>query len=599
MERDASFVITARIILGQRLGLSFALGQHAIALVSGLLLSRAFTRYPFGDAVAPFVYVLVAVAVVLGFVVIRPAPRVALPVAGLLVVWAVPTLYSMALGSSWSGLTWFPVILAVVLVSGLSPAFLLGAVGLTVVEFAGTLVLLKVQMNVPNASGSVPYFLGFVGAVGAFVWQGAANRGAPGTWLLRVWAVLACLLAASGAWMALASGARAALLALAVGVVIGVGGALLHGRSGSRRLKRAAGLLLVTLLLVPVVDVGLTSFFAPGSRSTMIPVLTTRAAATQSELGASGGSFRTRLEYWKQAGNTMLRRPQGHGLGSYQHVNHAYQHEPMLWSASPHNFLALTAVETGLPGLLALLSVIALAAYRAFHWRPHLLAALAAAAVVLSLDIFSSQPIQVLLWWAVLGAALASGELPSRPVRPGAVVSARLLLLALVAVAGAAAVRFAVPCQGACAPLERYAGLPRLLSSELDELAAEPADPRWNRWGELYPMAFWLQHAHAEARRRAGDLDGYVELLQRFPYQSVDTYLLVARELSDGNRAVAIAACGLAMFFDGQTIWRDHRSSAEELLRAREELEAFTQASQGPKGEAACEAIGVERPLGL
>lgn len=592
-------MISARILSDKDWGRSAALWPHVFALVGGVLLSRTFTRYPFGDAIAPLDLVLSAASVVIAFIVFRPAPRVVVPVSALLVVWALPTLYSLAVGSSWAGLTWFPVIIAVVVLSALSPAFLLAAVGLTLVEFAGTLVLLKVQLNVPNASGSVPYFLGFVGAIGAFVWQAAVNRIAPGTWLSRVGAMLACLLAAGCAWMALVSGARAALLALAVGVVLGVSVALLRGRTDPRRFKRAAGLVLVTLLLVTVVDVGLTSFFAPGVRSTVIPVLTTRAAATQAELGASGGSFRTRLEYWKQAGNAMLRRPQGHGLGSYQHVNHAYQHEPMLWSASPHNVLALTAVETGVPGLLALVGVITLAAYRAFRWRPHLLAALAAAAVVLSLDIFSSQPIQILLWWAVLGAALASGERLLYPARPAAVMTARLLLVALLAVSAVAVLRFALPCEAVCAPLERYAGHPRLLSDELDELAAEPNDPRWEQLRELYPLAFWVHHSHAEARYLASDLDGYIELLQRFPYQSVDTYLLVARELSDENRAASVAACGLAKFFDGRTIWRDHRSSAEELLRARQELEAIAQVSQGPSDEAACEAIGVHLALGL
>lgn len=549
---------------------------HAAALVAGLVLSRMFFDYPFGDAISPVSYTILAMLIIMAFLALRPSTFVSLPVSLLLLAWSVPTLYSLAPGSSWAFVTWIPVIVATVLLSALSPAFLLAATGLTLVEFAGPMVILKHELTASHVSGSVPYFLGFVGAVAAILWQGIANTLVRNGIQSLIGASLASVMAASGVWLALASGSRAAVLGLAVGAVAGGVISVIHSWTRRRALRSTSALLLATVLLVPVLDIGLTRFFAPGATSTIVPVLTKRVAATQSELeSTTGGSFKTRLEFWKQAGTALGARPFGHGPGSYSHVNHAYQEKPMVWSGSPHNFLALTAVETGVPGLLALLAVIALATYRALRWRPSRFAALIAAVVILSLDIFSSQPIQYLLWWAVIGAALAAGPKRAVPAEPTARVASRVLLGATLVLSSAAALRFALPCEADCDPIARYAGHPRALSAVLTDLQLDASDLRWEQWKKLYPFAFWLRHAHAATSLQEGDIVSYVELLMRFPYQSATNYVLVARTLSNVDLAGAVAACGLETFFSGDQIWRDHRSSAATLEEERDILEAI------------------------
>jgi len=568
-------VATTRVHDAVRVGAGPQL-KHLLAVFGGLGLSRAFHEYPFGDAPAPLEYSLIASLAVIAFAIVRPTPRVTLPLSLLLLIWAMPVLYSLAPGSTWAILTWFPLIFAAALLSALSPAFLLAVTGITLFEYAGTLVILKHEMMAAQGSGSVPYFLGFVGVVGAFLWLGLAHAMRhSGLWS---WAatVLACVFAAGGAWMALASGSRASVLGLLVGAGVSTLAVLVRQRSRAGGMRRAVILTTVVLLLVPVLDYCLTSFYAPGATSTMMPVLDQQSQATQSELRGSstGGSFGTRLEFWKQAWIALKARPLGHGLGSYPHVNHHYQQKPMLWSGSPHNFVALTAVETGIPGLLALFTVMVLAAYRTFRWRPSLLGALTASAAILSLDIFSSQPIQYLLWWAVLGAALAARPAQRPPGRESGTSSIRILVAALVLLSSAAAARFAVPCQAGCEPIERYAGLPRMLGGTLEELQGA-ADPRWAEWERLYPFAFWLRQARAEAMAREGSLDGYMDLLERFPYQSADTYVRVASELTDRQQAGLVAACGLERIFSGETIWLDQRSSLEHLDEARLSLEAL------------------------
>ncbi len=568
--------------------------KHLLAVLGGLGLSRAFHKYPFGDTPAPLEYTLIASVAVLAFAIVGPSPRVALPLSLLLLVWATPTLYSLAPGSSWAMLTWFPVILAVTLLSALSPAFLLAVTGLTLFEYAGTLVILKHALTGAQGSGSVPYFLGFVGAVAAPLWLGAAH-----TLRLRrllSWAAtaLACVLAATGTWMTLASGSRAAVLGLAASAGVSIVVVLVRKRRRPGGMRRTLILISLSILLVPVLDYGLTSFYAPGAISTMIPVLAKRTQATQSELEGSlgGGSFRTRIEFWKQAWTALKARPLGHGIGSYTHVNHAYQQKPMLWSGSPHNFVALTAVETGIPGLLALFAVVAIAAYRTFRWSPSLLGALTASAIILSLDIFSSQPIQYLLWWAVLGAALAACPAQTPPRLQLGALTMRITVTALLLLSSAAAARFAVPCQSGCEPIERYAGLPRMLGETLGELQ-DSADPRWTEWERLYPLAFWLQQARAETRAREGDLNGNIDLLRRFPYQSVDTYVRVASELTDRQQAGLVAACGLERFFSGEAIWRDQRSSIQHLDEARASLESLAADVNELGAKSACLRMGL------
>lgn len=543
-----------------------------VACLAGLAFTRLLRQYPFGDAVAPATYTFLAVAFVLLLALWRRPSRAAIPVGLMLLLWAIPLSFSLAPGSSWASVTWYPVILAVVMLSALSPVFLLTTTAVMALDNAGALVILKNDLTGSQTSGTVPYFLGFVGVVGSCLWFALAYRvAAKSRWGAVSIAGSVCI-ASLCAWMVLASGARAAVLGL---VIAGISGLVIRRISlGSRNSRRRLLLALVGLIIATGLwDVGLTRFYSPPSTSTILPVLSARTGAAVSEIDRGTGSMSTRLQFWREALNATLARPMGHGPGSYAYVIHTYQDRPMLWSASPHNFVALAGVEGGIAGALGLVVLIVLAATRAARSRPGILATLLGSVVVMSLDVFSSQPVQGLLWWAVLGAALSVQPPDSRRTAPVRGRAYRLALLLPVLILGSfASARLNLPCEVGCDPLERFAGYPDKLGALLRTLADRPTDPRWDRWLSLYPTSFALDKALADAKLSGGDYSGYLALVRRYPYQSVDNYLVLLPHLP-ADEAANVAECGLRNFFSGQTIWRDHRSSGGELAAAREEFE--------------------------
>lgn len=576
-------------------------------ITAGIVFSRVLREYPFGDAIAPFMFTLLALTIVTLAAPYRPARYAVNPLIVVLFIGVLAIPASMAAGSSWAMVTWIPLVLLSAILSSLSPFFLLTVTGIVSFEFAGPLVILKHALTGSQVSGSVPYFLGFIGAAGAPLWLRFAYRILSQDSLKLRWrktiSIASIAVAALCVWMTLASGSRAAVVGLLAGgalaFVLGI------ARTKERRKwKRAAALLALVLALVPVFDIGLTRYFMPGATSTVIPVLSQRVAAATSELSRStGGSFRTRIEYWKQAWDALKVRPLGHGPGSYAHVNHAYQSKPMVWSASPHNFLALIAVEAGVPGLLATILILLLAFYRASKADIGILAALAAATVIVSLDIFSSQPIQNLLWWAVLGAALAAGPnnaQRSTPIQKRRFGITTIMVALLLAGSLAAALRLESACEAEnCDPIVRYGGHPAKLRPLLRELIQSPSDPRWEQWEARYPLAFWLRHARAEAANAHGDASLYHQLVQWYPYQSANNYLIAAEGTEDPIIAAQIAACGIHKFFSGQHIWRDHRSSQEELEEIQKSLELIAGRKDIALGKVACVHAGISESIGF
>lgn len=264
----------------------------------------------------------------------------------------------------------------------------------------------------------------------------------------------------------------------------------------------------------------------------------------------------------------------------------------MVWTASPHNFLALAGVEAGVMGAIALLAVLFVAAARAVRRRPYVFSMLIGAAVVMALDVFSSQPVQGLLWWAVLGSALV---IDPRASKPGVERRSRArgwTVFPTVAILGlglASSARMNVPCTTGCDPLTRFAGHPGLLQPTLAQLMEDPADARWDEWRRLYPMSFWLDKAFADASLAKGDPSGYVGLIHRYPYQSVENYLVLLQVLPQ-EAGAAVAECGMTNFFSGQTIYRDMRSSPAELAAARQAFEDQLRVSEssGTAGNGSC-----------
>ncbi len=288
-----------------------------------------------------------------------------------------------------------------------------------------------------------------------------------------------------------------------------------------------------------------------------------------------------------------LRAPSGHGPGSYGHVSHAYQTVPMLWSGSPHSVWALAAVETGVPGLLALIALAGVAFISAMRRRSALAAALVAGSVVMSLDVFSSMPIQSLLWWGVIGAAYGP---PSR-VRPEVGVPLFLVFVAVVVAAIVASARLSLPCDENCEPIERYGGHPEYLSPPVLAVDASLADARWSLWKEKYPLAFWLASAHASSRAPTNP-GAMLEVLRDYPFQSAQRFIDVSDSVSDASLARDIASCGLARFFDGRRIYRDWRSSGAELTNQERALALRGGTDEGE--EAACARAGIPSvPVGV
>ena len=271
----------------------------------------------------------------------------------------------------------------------------------------------------------------------------------------------------------------------------------------------------------------------------------------------------------------------------------------MLWSASPHNFVALAGVEGGIAGALGLVVLIVLAATRAARSRPAIFTALLSSVVVMSLDVFSSQPVQGLLWWAVLGTALSvQPPVSRRTTRVRGRAYWLVALLPVLILGSLASVRLNLPCGVGCDPLERFAGYPDKLGTLLRTLADRPTDPRWDRWLSLYPKSFALDKALADAKLSGGDYSGYLALVLQYPYQSVDNYLVLL-PLLPADEAADVADCGLRNFFSGQTIWRDHRSSGSELTAAREEFEkvrAHSEAAGETTATGICDTLQLPVP---
>jgi hypothetical protein len=344
---------------------------------------------------------------------------------------------------------------------------------------------------------------------------------------------------------------------------------------------------------VAVLVVGLDYVFGLtfGTGGTIAPVVTGRIEATVVALNEDGpNSGNTRLALWRQAAMAVGARPLGHGPGSYAHVILAYQDAPMLWSASPHNMWALAAVETGIPGLALLLALTAVAARSAWRRSPAAFSALVAATVVMALDVFGSMPIAATAWWAVVGTALSAERSPVQWAR----LSGTVGLVVVIAIALLLANRLAGPCVDSCEPIVRYGGLPRLVGYPVI-IGDDPMDSRWALWSDRYPTASWLRFARAGI---SNEPEALLNILRAYPYHSAETYIDVADAYAPDTKAMHIAACGLVRFFDGRPIWRDWRSSADELDGLRQAL--MLRAGTTPATESACVAAGIPvNPIGL
>lgn len=110
-----------------------------VACLAGLAFTRLLRQYPFGDALALATYTFLAVAFVLVLAIWRRPSRAAILVGLLLSLWAIPLTFSLTPGSSWATVTWYPVILAVAMLSALSPVFLLTATAVMALDNAGAL----------------------------------------------------------------------------------------------------------------------------------------------------------------------------------------------------------------------------------------------------------------------------------------------------------------------------------------------------------------------------------------------------------------------------------------------------------------------------
>jgi hypothetical protein len=549
--------------------------------VSGLLTAWATSGVPWGDTPAPVAWVVGAGLLLLVWALRRPPLIVGMLYATILVS-SLP--WSLALGSSWAAVTWLPVLVAALELSRASRAFILAMTGFLLVRDAVPMVILATMMG-PGVSGSPLYFYGFVGVVAAPIWfrlavePQASIHG-------RILKSAALILSALAVWAVTVSGSRAAIVGLAVVVVA----ALLGPRLAKLRQRGSwvptLSALAVAAILVLIIDVGLGAAFGTGL-STAVPAVTERAAVTAVEVeGANTSLGGIRVPLWWQAAVALGARPLGHGAGSYAHVNYAYQDAPLLWSGSPHSVWALAAVETGVPGLVALLALVIGGLWVAARRGSPAMPALLGATAVMSLDIFSSMPLQSLIWWAAIGAAWG----PSGSLK-GWVGRATSIALAVVLVLGVyMGWRLAAPCGKDCDPIAWYGGHPRLVGAPSQVIGDEPDDPRWEAWRQRYPLAFWLAYGEAMARTER-DAAALIDLLRAYPFQSAQTYVDVSDAFAGQPIAQDIAACGLVRFFDGRAIHRDWRAQGTELADQRAALEARTGSTSGE--EEACVRAGI------
>jgi hypothetical protein len=511
--------------------------------------------------------------------------------------------WSMALGSTWAALTWWPVAFAAVAAGRLGPHTLMGATLYLLLENAPAVALIQAGTGAPGFSGSPLYFNGFVGAVAAPIWM--AYSLSRGSGLLTSASYSAgSLITALAIWMALASGSRAAILAMAMAMAFVLLAYILRLTSGQQvPWARSLGTVVLVSGLVWFVDISINMMFTDAV-SSIVSVLATHVDSTVSEIGTSTGSIGTRFAYWAQAWEATVARPSGHGLGSYPHVIHAYQRHPMLWSGNPHSIWALIGVELGLAGVILLGVLVARALARGITMRSATIAPLVAAAVVMSLDVFSSMPIYASIWWMSIGTAFAPVGLSEAPARTGR--PSRLLHFVTVAViigvctaAIAFALRLAADCTAPCEPILAFGGNPQVIGQPLSAIGYSPGDHRWDVWESRYPLAFWL----AADRARSSEVDSHgprlsLELLARYPYQSPDLYASVAESLDAVGLSQAVAGCGLERIFDGRAIYAGSRASRDHLIEVRQRLVAL--AGDELDGESGCSYAGIPLlPIGL
>jgi O-antigen ligase len=562
-----------------------------LGVVLGAYLASLTAHLSIGDRPAPPAWSIVAALVVFGALVF--GRRVPVLLALVFAAFAASLTFSVAHGPSLAMVTWWPVFVAVFLVGRFFPAALYGFTLVLFVNNAGALVILGAMNSTTVTSGSTQYFMGMVGAMALPFWFALAMRG-HGASAGRYATILGLAVSGLAVWTVLVANSRASLLALSLVVL---GAVLAAGFRWYRRhyaLRPLALRVLVVIALVPVYDLGLGLWFGDGS-STVLNVLPQRTADTVAEVArVETGPLGMRLALWRQAAVMVPARPQGHGPGSYGHVIHAYQVEPMLWSASPHNVWALVAVETGVAGLLALALLAGVGFLLAARERRPAALALLGATVVMSLDVFDIMPPNALAWWLVLGAVWSVG-LPTAPGRwwdaAAAVVLAGVAVLGIVAAA-----RLALPCDDGCDAMARYAGHPRFVGESVEAMARSGSYEE-SVWGVTYPWSFWTRDAFVRAQTDDETVVAST-LLPYFPLRSPVWYLSAAESESDVDRAAAIAGCGLRVFYGDQFVWLTGRLSGAALAEIGERLREIAGEPQG--SEAACEVAGISTvPLAL
>lgn len=549
-------------------------------VVVGVLLGTLVaSTYAWTDAPPAIAWVLGGAALALLQVWRGSTP---LALGALLTAWLLGGVASNAVGSTWAALSWWPLTLVAFAAGRRSHTVVLVATAILLFRDVATPILLSQTFGSASMSGSVQYYLGFLALAAAPLWAALAVR--PARSLPdRFMAAVAIVMAALAMWLALTSGSRAVFLGLGAGTVavtMQVARHVIASRSVVWRSALLAAASIVGLALVA--DVGLGRAFGVGQSPVVVAIegrVTATAQEVQDETRSLGG---VRLPLWRQALMAAVARPLGHGPGSYEHVNHAYQNEPLLWSGSPHSVWALAAVETGVSGLVALLALVLGALYRAWRRGSATMPALLGATAVMSLDVFSSMPVHSLIWWALIGAAWGPDE---KPAPRWGVWTGRVVVIAVLVVAVTAAFRLASPCDAGCDPIARYGGHPDLVGLPLPVIGTDPTDPRWAEWRALYPYAFWLAYSETQARLTV-DPEAELDLLRAYPFQSAQRYADVADAVADPAIGRDVAACGLVRFFDGRPIHRDWRSSPAELDAQRAALEERAQGV--PAEEGAC-----------
>lgn len=171
-------------------------------------------------------------------------------------------------------------------------------------------------------------------------------------------------------------------------------------------------------------------------------ILPAQAASRLASIDAEGAE--SRLDMTRDALEVALSAPWGRGGWGWDRTYRRFQATPYV-SSEVHDHFAQTAVEAGLPGLVALL--VALAGGVMGAWRARLEGGagwgLAAAAIVIAahsaIDFDLSYGSMWILMWGLLAAASGSDDLrPRSGQKHVAILGAAALVAALVVAAGAA-----------------------------------------------------------------------------------------------------------------------------------------------------------------